>query len=102
MIRASVVVAVLLMFSAISLVTARYQSRLLFVASERLSAQAQDLDVEWRRLQLERAELARNVRVNKVARNQLDMVVPTPDSTIYMKDGHIVSGPKAPSGKGGS
>ncbi|MFA4912910.1 MAG: cell division protein FtsL, partial [Burkholderiaceae bacterium] len=36
--RLSVIVAILLMLSAISLVTARYQSRQLFVESERVQA----------------------------------------------------------------
>ena len=50
--RLSLVLAVVLMLSAISLVTARYQSRQLFIASERAAAKTQELDVEWRRLQL--------------------------------------------------
>ncbi|HCP78683.1 MAG TPA: cell division protein FtsL, partial [Pusillimonas sp.] len=58
-------------------------------------AKTQELDVEWRRLQLERAELARNARVDQLARQELEMVVPTPAQTVYMKKGHIVSGPKA-------
>ena len=87
MVRLVVVFAVLLMLSAISLVTARFQSRELFVTSERLSAQAHELDTEWRRLQLDRAELARNVRIDQIARNDLHMVPATPDRTIYIRDG---------------
>jgi len=90
--RVLLVLAVLLMLSAISLVTARYQSRQLFIASERAAAKTQDLDVEWRRLQLERAELARNARVDEFARRDLQMVVPRPDSTVYLKDNRVVSG----------
>ena len=93
--RLCLVIACLLMLSALSLVTARYRSRLLFVSSERMAAKTQELDVEWRRLQLERAELARNARVDQLARQELEMVVPTPAQTVYMKKGHIVSGPKA-------
>ncbi len=94
--RLSLVLAVLLMLSAISLVTARYQSRQLFIASERSAAKTQELDVEWRRLQLERAELARTARVDEFARSDLQMVVPRPDSTVYLKNNHVVSGVAAP------
>ncbi len=83
--RLSIVFAVLLMLSAISLVTARYQSRQLFIASERLSAQARELDTDWRRLQLERAELARNARIDEIARNELGMITTSPDRTLYTK-----------------
>ncbi|MEO6985717.1 MAG: cell division protein FtsL [Paralcaligenes sp.] len=85
MVRLIAVVAALLMLSAISLVTARFQSRQLFVVSDRLSTKARDLDTDWRRLQLERAELARNARIDRIARQDLKMVNPTSDRTIYIK-----------------
>lgn len=97
--RLSFFFGILLMLSAISLVTARYQSRQLFIASERASAKMQELDVEWRRLQLERAELARNARVDEFARRDLEMVVPRPNTTIYLKDNQVVSGAVLPLGK---
>ena len=96
--RLSIAFAIVLMLSAISLVTARYQSRQLFIAAEQASAKTQELDVEWRRLQLERAQLARNARVDEVARRDLEMVVPRPDSTIYLKDNEVVSAPSLSAG----
>jgi cell division protein FtsL len=103
MARLVLLFAVLLMLSAISLVTARFQSRELFVASERLSAQAHELDTEWRRLQLDRAELARNARVDEVARNELQLEPATPDRTLYIH-GERLSGqgalPAAPASGG--
>lgn len=82
--RACMVLALVLMVSAISLVTARHQSRQLFVAVERLEDRSRELDIEWRRLQLERAELARNARVDHIARSDLGMVTATPDRTLYL------------------
>jgi len=84
MVRACIVLALMLMASAISLVTVRHQSRVAFVALERLEDRSRDLDIEWRRLQLERAEMARNARVDHIARNDLGMVPATPDRTIYL------------------
>jgi cell division protein FtsL len=83
--RLSILFAFLLMVSAISLVTARFQSRQLFVQVDRLESKARELDTDWRRLQLERAELARNARIDGVARQDLEMITTSPDRTIYLK-----------------
>ncbi|OWT60368.1 cell division protein FtsL [Candidimonas nitroreducens] len=85
--RLIAIVSVLLMSSAISLVTARFQSRRLFIQSDRLSDKAHELDTDWRRLQLERAELVRNARIDGIARSDLKMVNVTPGSIIYIAEG---------------
>ncbi|MDQ8033050.1 cell division protein FtsL [Bordetella genomosp. 1] len=90
--RASLIVAALLMLSAISLVTSRYQSRQLFIELGRGQAEARDLDTNWRRLQLERAELARNARVDHAAREELKMIPIVPDRTIYMNQPQVAGG----------
>ena len=83
--RLVVVFAFLLMLSAFSLVTARFQSRQLFVEVDRLEDKARELDTYWRRLQLERAELARNARIDGAARQELKMVSISPERTLYIK-----------------
>lgn len=98
--RLSVFFAILLMLSAISLVTARYQSRQLFVESERQAAQARELDTDWRRLQLERAELARNARIDGIARQDFKMRPVSPDRTLYLK-GDFAAVPPADAADGG-
>lgn len=82
--RLSLFVAALLMLSAISLVTSRHQARQLFIDLDRARAQARDLDTDWRRLQLERADYARNARVDEIARGDLKMTSIVPDRTIYL------------------
>ncbi len=82
--RTALLLAALLMLSAISLVTSRYQSRQLFIELDRSNAQARTLDTDWRRLQLERAELARNARVDHAARADLKMIPIVPDRTLYL------------------
>src|SRR5690606_30816296 len=91
--------AMLLMLSALSLVTARFQSRELFVQLDRMEDKARDLDTDWRRLQLERAELARNARIDGLAREDLKMVSTSPDRTLYIKG--ETSKVAQPAGKGG-
>lgn len=82
--RLCILVAGVLMISAISLVTARYQARQLYVELDRSRTQAFNYDIEWRQLQLDRAEQARNANVDKLAREQLKMTSIAPDRTIYI------------------
>jgi cell division protein FtsL len=84
--RASLLIGLLLLLAALSLVTARYQARLLFIHNEQLLSHSQELDVAWRQLQLERAELSRNARVDQIARGTLRMVPIAPSRTVYIRD----------------
>jgi len=92
MARLSLIVSILLMVSAISLVTSRYQSRQLFIELERGNTLANTLDTDWRRLQLERAELARNARIDHAARQDLKMIPIVPDRTLYVTQAPVSTG----------
>jgi cell division protein FtsL len=87
--RLSFLMAVVLMTSAVSLVTSRYQARQLFIELDRGRSQTHQLDNEWRQLQLDRAELARNARVDRTARDVLKMVSISPDRTIYLNQAPV-------------
>ena len=67
----------------------RYQSRQLFVELGRDQAQERDLETNWRRLQLDRAELARNARVDVIARDGLKMIPIVPDRTLYLNQAPV-------------
>ena len=82
--RLSLIVAGLLMLSAISLVTSRYQARQLFIALGSAQNQERELNTNWGRLQLDRAQLARNARIDRAARDELHMISIVPDRTIYL------------------
>lgn len=84
--RTVFVMAILLMLAAMSLVTTRYQSRQLFIENEQLVSQFNELDVDWRNLQLERAELSRNARIDQIARETLKMQPIAPARTIYVRE----------------
>ncbi len=88
--RLIIFLAVFLLISASALVTVRFSSRELFVASERLKSQAHELDAEWRRLQLERAELVSNSRISNIARAKLDLIPIVTDKTIYIQESKLV------------
>ena len=82
--RLSVLTAIVLMFSAISLVSARYQARQLYNQLDKYTTQTEDLEIDWRKLQLDRAQASRNAHVDKVAREELRMNVIVPERTIYV------------------
>jgi len=82
--RFGLLAALLLMASAFSLVTSRYQARQLFVEREQLAGEARALDADWRRLQLARSESARAARVDDIARGALKMRPITPEHTLYV------------------
>ena len=71
--------------SAIGVVYARQQSRLLFVELSRLGNERDDLDFEFGRLQLEQATWAENNRIDQIARERLGMVSPLPAQTLVIR-----------------
>lgn len=78
------ILVIAVMLSAIGLVNARYQGRSLFIKSEQLSLQAEELDVAWRHLQSDRAELARHARITRLARDELSLVPAELPRTMYI------------------
>jgi cell division protein FtsL len=75
-----------LVLSSLFLVRTSYQARDLFFEKERALAQARRLDEEFKRLDAERQAQARNLRVEAVAREKLQMRQATPGVTQYVKD----------------
>ncbi len=64
--------------SAIAVVWARQENRMLFMQLSKLQDQRDHLNVEFGRLELEQATWADPVRIEKVARGKLGMVSPDP------------------------
>lgn len=67
--------------SALALVWARHESRVSFVEMQSLTAKRDALNTEWGRLQLEQATWAEESRIERIAREKLDMHSPGPDET---------------------
>jgi len=87
--RFGIAVLVLLLMtvvaSAIGVVYARQQSRILFGELTRLTKEKDDLDTEFGRLELEQATWAEPNRIEQVARGQLGMLAPGPANTVVVK-----------------
>jgi cell division protein FtsL len=71
--------------SAIGVVYAIQQSRVLFVELTRLGSERDDLNFEFGRLQLEQATWAENNRIEQIARGRLGMVSPNPAETVVIR-----------------
>lgn len=62
--------------SALAIVQARQQHRMLFVQATRLEKARDDLNIEFGRLQLEQATWSEANRIDQVARDRLGMKFP--------------------------
>ena len=82
---AGLLLAVLI--SAIAVVDAKYRSRELFVALQELTRERDTVDIEWGRLQLELGSWGTHVRVERLARDRLQMRLPRADEVIVLRRG---------------
>ncbi|MDQ2069513.1 cell division protein FtsL [Natronospira bacteriovora] len=63
----------LVLVTALSVIWARHEARVLFVELQGLQAQRDELNVDWGRLQLEQSAWATKARIERIARDELDM-----------------------------
>ena len=75
------VLVLLVLVSAIAVVWARHENRVLFVQLSRLQAQRDALNVEFGRLELEKATWAEPSRIETIARKKMGMVTPSAADT---------------------
>jgi cell division protein FtsL len=75
---------VLVLLSALYLVRTQYESRRLYTELDRAKALAQRLDTEHDRLDVERGAQATPLRVEKLAREQMQMQTISPAITQYV------------------
>ena len=85
--KLNALLAALLVGCALSVVNARYQARHLLIELERLQQHAHQLDVDWDQLQLDQSRLAKNDRIEQIARSELNMAPVTPARTQYLTEG---------------
>ncbi len=90
MTRLSVLLLLAVVASAMVLVHSQYESRRLFMALEAERKEAVRQEIEHERLQVERRAQATPLRVEQIARQQLQMRMVSPAITQY------VGSPQAP------
>lgn len=84
MTRLNLVLLLAVVSSALILVHSEYESRRLFMALESERKEAARLEVEYDRLQVERRAQATPLRVEQIARQQLQMRMVSPAITQYV------------------
>lgn len=80
----TLVLAALLLSSAVGVVVSKHQSRALHARLAELSWERDRLAIEWDQLQLEEATLAAHARVERQARARLTMAEPTEPDTATL------------------
>jgi cell division protein FtsL len=83
---AAVLLLVLLVGSSLYLVRTSYESRRLFALLDRARNEQVRLDTEFKRLDAERQAQATHLRVERSAREKLQMRTATPAVTQYVVD----------------
>jgi cell division protein FtsL len=76
-----------LLASAMLLVRTSYEGRRLYAALDKARNEQSALDADYKRLDAERQGQATHLRVEKVAREKLQMKSATPAVTQYVTDG---------------
>jgi cell division protein FtsL len=84
MTRLNLVLLMAVLASALYLVRTQYDSRSLFVELDRANALAHKLEIDNERLQVEKRAQATPLRVEKLAKEQLQMRTSTPAITQYV------------------
>lgn len=91
MTRLNFMLLIAVLVSALYLVRTQYESRRLYVELEKAAAQSRKLESENERLQVEKRAQATPLRVEKLAKESLQMQTATPAITQYVKDSRPAS-----------
>lgn len=84
MIRLNLVLLLAVLASALYLVNVQYESRRLYSALDKSRAEGRKLESENERLQVDRRAQARPLRIEKLAKDELQMRSVTPAITHYV------------------
>lgn len=93
MTRVNVVLLVMLIASSIYLVRVSYDSRRLFAELDKAQSEERSLDLEFERLKTEKQSQATPLRVEKTAREKLQMRSANPAITQYVTYSKPASAP---------
>ena len=81
----TVVLALLLFASSLGVVFSTHQARRLFVELQGLQKVRDELNIQWGRLQLEQSTWATHGRIETIANNKLDMLIPPPGAVVIVR-----------------
>ena len=84
MMRVNVVLLVALVVSALYLVRVQYEARTLYTALDRAQAESHQLETDNNRLEVEKRDEAKSLRVEALAKSKLAMQTTSPATTVYV------------------
>lgn len=79
------VLSILIFISSMGVIYSKHVSRQLFAQLQSLQNKRDELHVEWSQLLLEQGTWATDVRVERVAREHLNMLVPSPGTVVVLR-----------------
>ncbi|MCX8087618.1 MAG: cell division protein FtsL [Rhodocyclaceae bacterium] len=85
MVRTNLFLLILVLISALAVVTTNHRARKLVIAYEREQERMRALEVEWGQLQLEQGTWATHARIEQIARERLGMHAPKPAQIIVLQ-----------------
>ncbi len=85
--RLNLILVLVAVICALSIVASNHRARKLFIELEREQTRMHALDVEWGQLQLEQSTWANHARVEKIAREKLQMRTPPPARIVSIEGG---------------
>lgn len=80
----SLLVAAVLV-SALGVVFSTHESRKAFVELQGLQKVRDEMNAQWGRLQLEQSTWATHGRIERIANEKLDMVIPPPGAVVIVR-----------------
>ena len=83
--RLNSILVLVLLVCALSIVASNHRARQLFIELEREQTRMHALDVEWGQLQLEQSTWANHARVEKIAREKLQMKTPPAAQVVSLE-----------------
>ena len=75
----------IVMATAIGLVYSKHKTRVLFVELQQLNKEVVSLNTEWGRLQLEQSAWYDHGRIERIARERLDMSIPEAEQVAFIR-----------------
>ncbi|MDN5869803.1 MAG: cell division protein FtsL [Nitrococcus sp.] len=80
----TLVFLVLVVASGVGVIYSKHKSRRLFVELQALQRERDQLNIEWGRLQLEQGAWATHGRIERIARERLEMRMPTQSDVVIL------------------
>jgi cell division protein FtsL len=81
----TIIFAAVCVMSALAMIYTKHESRKLFIELEQLTAERDELNIEWGQLQIEQSTWATHARIEKLAADELALTRPQPTEIFVIE-----------------